>query len=176
MHLSQASQDFILHWGEMGAKWGVNRSVAQIHALLHIAPDPMTADEICDALNLARSNVSTGLKELQAQRLVKSSRALGERKDRFTSVRDMFDLVKIIVQTRREQEFTPTLEALRSVAEEARGDDTPNRIKARIDETLQTMEMFDLWYREMIDLPRPVQMGLMKMGGRIARFLPKSKS
>ncbi|MEM6587496.1 MAG: MarR family transcriptional regulator [Pseudomonadota bacterium] len=176
MHLSQASQDFILHWGEMGAKWGVNRSVAQIHALLHIAPDPMTADEICEALNLARSNVSTGLKELQAQRLVKSSRALGERKDRFTSVRDMFDLVKIIVQTRREQEFTPTLEALRTVAEEARGDDTPDRIKARIDETLQTMEMFDLWYREMIDLPRPVQMGLMKMGGRIARLLPKSKS
>ncbi|MEO0372554.1 MAG: MarR family transcriptional regulator [Pseudomonadota bacterium] len=176
MHLSQASQDFILHWGEMGAKWGVNRSVAQIHALLHIAPDPMTADEICEALNLARSNVSTGLKELQAQRLVKSSRALGERKDRFTSVRDMFDLVKIIVQTRREQEFTPTLEALRTVAEEARGDDTPDRIQARIDETLETMEMFDLWYREMINLPRPVQMGLMKMGGRIARLLPKSKS
>ncbi len=176
MRLSQASQDFILHWGEMGAKWGVNRSVAQIHALLHIAPDPMTADEICEALNLARSNVSTGLKELQAQRLVKSSRALGERKDRFTSVRDMFDLVKIIVQTRREQEFTPTLEALRTVAQEARGDDTPDRIKARIDETLATMEMFDLWYREMIDLPRPVQMALMKMGGRIARLLPKSKS
>lgn len=176
MNLSKATQDFILHWGDMGAKWGVNRSVAQIHALLHVVPDPMTADEICETLNLARSNVSNGLKELQSQRLVTSTRMLGERKDRFTSVRDMFDLVKIIVESRREQEFTPTLNALREVALDARGDDTPRRIKVRIDETLDTMEMFDLWYRETINLPRPVQIALIKMGGRIARLLPKSKN
>ena len=100
MKLTQATQDFILHWGEMGAKWGVNRSVAQIHALLHISPDPMTADEICEVLNLARSNVSNGLKELQAWKLVKVSRQLGDRRDHFTSIRDMFDLVNVVIEGR----------------------------------------------------------------------------
>jgi len=140
MHLTQAMQDFILHWGEMGTKWGVNRSVAQIHALLHIAPDPMTAEDICEALNLARSNVSTGIKELQSWKLVKVSRRLGDRRDHFTSVRDMFDLVTVVVEGRRAREFAPTLAALHEVAKEAREDGTPPVIRARIDETLNTMQ------------------------------------
>jgi len=102
MNLTPAMQDFILHWGDMGAKWGVNRSVAQVHALLHIAPEPMAADDICETLNLARSNVSTALKELQGWKLVKSQRQLGDRRDHFTSVRDMFDLVTIVVEGRRQ--------------------------------------------------------------------------
>jgi DNA-binding transcriptional regulator GbsR (MarR family) len=157
----------------MGAKWGVNRSVAQIHALLHIMPDPMTADEICETLNLARSNVSNGLKELQAWKLVKTSRQLGDRRDHFTSVRDMFDLVNVVIEGRREREYAPTLAALREVQKEAAEDGTPAPMKARIDETLDTMEMFDNWYSEMARLPRAVQLGMVKMGGRIAKLLPK---
>ena len=175
MLLTSAMQNFILHWGEMGAKWGVNRSVAQIHALLHIAPEPMTADEICDTLNLARSNVSTGLKELQGWKLVKASRQLGDRRDHFTSIRDMFDLVNVVVEGRREREYAPTLAALQEVAKEAEADATPAEVKARIAETLETMEMFDIWYREMSGLPRSVQIGLLKMGGRIAKLLPKGR-
>ena len=176
MHLTPAMQDFILHWGDMGAKWGTNRSVAQIHALLHISPAPLSADEICELLNLARSNVSNGLKELQSQKLVKSSRKLGDRRDHFHSIRDMFDLVNTVIETRREREFAPTLAALREVQKQADEDATPKDVKKRIDETLDTMHMFDDWYGEVSRLPRAVQLGVVKMGARIARFLPKGKS
>lgn len=175
MHLSQAMQDFILHWGDMGAKWGVNRSVAQIHALLHIAPEPLTAEDISETLGLARSNVSNGLKELQAWKLVSSSRQLGDRRDHFTSIRDMFDLVNTVIEGRREREYAPTLAALHRVATEAEGDGTPPKTKARIDETLETMQMFDDWYRDVARLPRGVQQSVLKLGARIARFLPKGR-
>ncbi len=173
MHLTPAMQGFILHWGEMGAKWGVNRSVAQIHALLHIAPTPLDAEEIAETLGLARSNVSTGLKELQGWKLVKASRALGERRDVFTSVQDMFDLAKVVVEGRREREFVPTIAALREVAQAAESDDTPAHVQARMKETLEVMQMFDDWYRDVSGLSRGVQMMVMKLGARIARFLPK---
>jgi DNA-binding transcriptional regulator GbsR (MarR family) len=174
MHLTPAMQDFILHWGEMGAKWGVNRSVAQIHALLHIAPKAMTAEDICETLNLARSNVSNGLKELQSWNLVQSKRELGDRRDHFTSIRDMFELVNVVIEGRRQREFAPTLAALHRVAEEAEADKTPNDVKVRIRETLDMMQMFDTWYSDVSRLPRRVQLGVIKLGGRIARFLPKS--
>lgn len=173
MHLTPAMQDFILHWGEMGTKWGVNRSVAQIHALLHIAPEPMDAEDISDTLGLARSNVSTGLKELQGWKLVKATRGLGERRDVFTSVQDMFDLATVVVEGRREREFAPTIEALRAVAAEAETDATPAPVRARMQETLQVMQMFDDWYRDMSRLPRGVQMAMLKLGAKIARFIPK---
>lgn len=173
MHLTPSMQGFILHWGEMGAKWGVNRSVAQIHALLHIAPTPLDAEEIAETLGLARSNVSTGLKELQGWKLVKASRALGERRDVFTSVQDMFDLAKVVVEGRREREFVPTIAALRDVAQAAETDDTPAHVQTRMKETLETMQLFDDWYRDVSGLSRGVQLMVMKLGARIARFLPK---
>lgn len=176
MNLTPAMQNFILHWGDMGAKWGVNRSVAQIHALLHISPAPLTAEEICETLNLARSNVSTALKELQGWKLVKSQRQLGDRRDHFTSVRDMFDLVNIVVEGRREREFTPTLAALREVQLEAAKDGTPDEIQGRIDETLETMQMFDDWYGDVMRLPRGVQLTVLKLGAKVARFLPKGRA
>jgi DNA-binding transcriptional regulator GbsR (MarR family) len=173
MHLTPAMQAFILHWGEMGAKWGVNRSVAQIHALLHIATEPLDAEEIADTLGLARSNVSTGLKELQGWKLVKATRALGDRRDTFTSVQDMFDLASVVVEGRREREFAPTIAALRDVAVEAESDATPAAVKARMKETLETMQMFDDWYRDMSRLPRGVQLAMLKLGAKLARFIPK---
>lgn len=172
MNLTPAMQAFILHWGEMGAKWGVNRSVAQIHALLHIAPNPMDAEEICETLGLARSNVSNGLKELQGWKLVKATRSLGDRRDLFTSVRDMFDLVTVVIEGRREREFAPTIAALRLVSEQAATDATPADIRARMTETLTTMQMFDDWYRDISRLPRGVQLAAMRLGAKIARFLP----
>jgi DNA-binding transcriptional regulator GbsR (MarR family) len=176
MNLTPAMQNFILHWGEMGSKWGVNRSVAQIHALLHIATDPMTADEICETLNLARSNVSNGLKELQSQGLVKSSRQLGDRRDHFTSIRDMFDLVDAVIKARREREFAPTLRALDEVMKEAEQDQTPSRVKERMGETLRVMRMFDDWYTDFARLPRSVHLAVLKLGAKVARFLPGGKS
>lgn len=175
MHLTPAMQNFILHWGDMGAKWGTNRSVAQIHALLHIAPDPLSADEICELLGLARSNVSNGLKELQSLGMVKSQRKLGDRRDHFTSIRDMFDLTTTVIESRRQREYLPTLQALEAVQREAEDDATPAAVKVRIKETLDTMQMFDSWYTDVSRLPRSVQMAVIKLGGRVARFLPKGK-
>jgi DNA-binding transcriptional regulator GbsR (MarR family) len=173
MHLTPAMQNFILHWGDMGAKWGVNRSVAQIHALLHIAADPLTAEDIAETLGLARSNVSTALKELLGWKLVKSTRALGDRRDQFTSIQDMFDLATVVIDGRREREYVPTLNALRDVAAAAEGDATPAHVKKRMQDTLATMQMFDDWYRDIARLPRGVQLVAIKLGARIARFLPK---
>jgi DNA-binding transcriptional regulator GbsR (MarR family) len=125
-------------------------------------------------LNLARSNVSNGLKELQSWNLVQSKRELGDRRDHFTSIRDMFELVNVVIEGRRQREFAPTLAALHRVAEEAEADKTPNDVKVRIRETLDMMQMFDTWYSDVSRLPRRVQLGVIKLGGRIARFLPKS--
>lgn len=174
MDLTPATREFILHWGEMGTKWGVNRSVAQIHALLHIMPKPMTAEEICDVLGLARSNVSTALKELQGWKLVKATRELGDRRDHFSSVQDVFDMVSLIVEGRREREYLPTIDALRRVTKEAEGDGTPKETCARMTETLEIMEQLDNWYQDINRLPRSVQLTIMKLGAKIARFLPKS--
>lgn len=122
MHLTPAMQDFILHWAEMGATWGTNRSVAQIQALLQRSPTPPPADEIAETLNMARSNVSTGIKELQSWKLVTVERRLG---------------------ARCEREYAPTLVALQRVADEAEPDQTPTDVKDRIAVTLKTMGLFD---------------------------------
>ncbi len=138
MNLTPAMKDFILHEGEMGAKWGVNGSVAQIHALL-------CAEQIAETLGLARSNVSTGLQELQGWKLVRASRALGERRDVFTLIQDMFDLSKVVIEGRRERGFVPTIDALRGVAAAAEIDETPEHGRQRMRETQKTMQMFDDW-------------------------------
>ena len=171
MKLTPAMQDFILHWGEMGAKWGTNRSVAQIHALLHLSDNPLPAE----TLGIARSNVSTGLKELQSWKLVSVQRQLGDRRDHFTSIRDMFDLALAVIEGRREREFAPTLAALERVMEEARQDGTPPANIARIEETLTTMRLFDRWYRDVARLPKAVHLGALKLGASITRFIPGGK-
>ncbi|MEM1266395.1 MAG: MarR family transcriptional regulator [Pseudomonadota bacterium] len=173
MHLTPAMQAFVLHWGEMGAKWGTNRSVAQIHALLHLSPGPLPADEIAETLGIARSNVSTGLKELQTWKLVRVERQLGDRRDHFTSIRDMMDLAVTVIEERRTREFVPTIEAVRAAILEAEGDQTPPPVRARMQATLETMDLFDQWYRDIAKLPRSVQLTLAKMGARIARLVPK---
>lgn len=174
MQLSPAMRDFILHWGEMGTRWGVNRSVAQVHALLYLAPEPLPADEIAETLDIARSNVSTAIRELQGWKLVKVSRELGDRRDHFTAVHDLHELVRLVAEGRREREFLPTMEALRGLKEEVQADDaTPAVVAERIGAMLDTMELFDRWYREVSRLPRGTQVAMLKAGGALARLLPK---
>lgn len=174
MLLSQPMQDFILHWGEMGGRWGVNRSQAQIHALLHVAEKPLPAEEIAETLNIARSNVSTALKELTSWGLVRIERQLGDRRDHFVAIEDMMELVKKVVAGRRDREFAPTIEKLRAVLAIAEEDAaTSTYARRRIRETLEVMEAFDRWYLEIAALPTSTQLTLLKLGARIARFLPK---
>ena len=175
MQLSAAMQDFILHWGEMGTRWGVNRSVSQVHALLHLSPDPLPADTICELLGLARSNVSTAIKELQSWGLVSVKRQLGDRRDHFMSERDMFEMVRVVVEARRDREFVPTMRAVSDALELARIDDeTPREVRKRMEETYEVMQMFDTWYQQVVRLPRGSQIALLKLGAKIARFLPKN--
>ena len=107
---------------------------------------------------------------------MKSSRKLGDRRDHFHSIRDMFDLVNTVIETRREREYAPTLAALREVQKQAEIDATPPAVQARFKETLDTMQMFDDWYGEVSKLPRGVQLTVLKLGASVARFLPKGKS
>lgn len=176
MELSKAMQGFILHWGDMGPRWGLNRSAAQIHALLHLVPEAMSAEEICAHLGLARSNVSTGLKELQALGIVSTSRRLGDRKDYFTADQDVFDLARSIAEARFAREVAPTLAALEQLLEQAKQDDTPKPTRKRIKETLSVLQLGTKWYRDMIKLPQGVQLALLKLGGGVAALLPKDKS
>src|SRR5437016_807191 len=120
MSLSSIEQRFILHWGEMGTRWGINRTVAQVHALLYISPRALNAEEIASTLAVARSNVSTSLRELQGWGIVRLVHVLGDRRDHFESVKDVWEMFRIIVDERRKREAAPTLAMLRDAMTDAK--------------------------------------------------------
>jgi DNA-binding transcriptional regulator GbsR (MarR family) len=174
MLLTAAMERYVLHWGEMGARWGVNRSVAQIHALLYLAPAPLTAEEIADTLGLARSNVSTSLKELQGWGLVTLTHVMGDRRDHFEAKKDLWEMLLTIVEERKQREIDPTLAMLRQCVAEAESDKaTPPEIKARIERMLDFMETLTTWYQQIRGVPKTTLVALMKMGARVARFVGK---
>lgn len=167
MKLTNAMQSFVLHWGEMGTKWGLNRSVAQIFALLHIAPDPLNAEDIAATLNLARSNVSTALKELQAWRLIRITRQLGDRRDHYATIADIYDLAQAIAEARRQREILPTIDALRQVQADAETDATPPVVRDRIAQTLDVMQELDDMYGHLTALPRGSQITMLRAGAKL---------
>jgi DNA-binding transcriptional regulator GbsR (MarR family) len=114
--MTPVAQAFVLHWGEMGTRWGINRTVAQIHALLFVSPKPLTAEEIADTLGVARSNVSNSLKELQNWGIVRIVHVLGDRRDHFESLKDVWEMFRIILDERKKRETDPTLHLLRDLA------------------------------------------------------------
>src|SRR5574337_579869 len=119
--LTPVAQKFILHWGEMGTRWGINRTVAQVHALLFLSPKPLHAEEIAHTLAVARSNVSTSLRELQGWGIVRVVHVLGDRRDHFESVKDVWEIFRIVSEERKRREIDPTLRVLRQCVEELRG-------------------------------------------------------
>src|ERR1700733_13868112 len=118
--LTAVAQKFILHWGEMGTRWGINRTVAQVHALLFISPEPVHAEEIAQTLSVARSNVSTSLRELQGWGIVRVVHVLGDRRDHFESVKDVWEIFRIVSEERKRREIDPTLKVLRDCVEESK--------------------------------------------------------
>ncbi|WP_082124282.1 GbsR/MarR family transcriptional regulator [Lysobacter capsici] len=179
MSLSPLQERFILHWGEMGSRWGVNRTVAQIHALLFLSERAITADEICETLNLARSNVSTSLKELQSWNLARVTHVLGDRRDHFETYKDVWDIFRAVVQERRRREIEPTLSMLRTAvldganAEVAPDQNDPRdqRTLARMREVLEFMETGTSWIDEMNRLDPKTLIKLLKMGARIQQYV-----
>ncbi|MGO1000941.1 GbsR/MarR family transcriptional regulator [Lysobacter sp. CA196] len=174
MQLSPLQEKFILHWGEMGSRWGVNRTVAQIHALLFLSERAITADEICETLSLARSNVSTSLKELQGWNLARVTHVLGDRRDHFETYKDVWDIFRAVVQERRRREIEPTLSMLRSSVLDsavAPADPRDQRTLERMREVLDFMETGTSWIDEMNRLDPKTLIKLLKMGARIQQYV-----
>jgi DNA-binding transcriptional regulator GbsR (MarR family) len=174
MKMSPAVQMYVLHWGEMGTRWGTNRTVAQIQALLYLSPDPLRADEIVELLSVARSNVSTSVRELQSYGLVKMTHILGDRRDYFESLHDVWDLFRVIIEQRKQRELNPTLSMLRQCAAEIEGEKvTDDATKERVRNMLQFVETTSEWYEKIRDIPTPTLQKLMKLGAGIAKFIKK---
>jgi DNA-binding transcriptional regulator GbsR (MarR family) len=173
---SPVSERFVLHWGEMGSRWGVNRTVAQIHALLFIQGRPMHADEIVQALGVARSNVSTSLRELQNLNLVRVVHLLGDRRDHFETSGDVWELLRTVVRERKAREFMPTLAVLREcLAHPDIGRETA-AARQRINETLVLMDTLSTWVDEMLKLPHQTLMKILKLGAKIQNLLTKVRN
>ena len=171
MQLSPAVERYVLHWGEMGTRWGTNRTVAQIQALLYLSPEPLRADQIVDALSVARSNVSTSIRELQSFGLVRMTHVLGDRRDYFESLHDVWDLFRVIIEQRKQRELNPTLSMLRKAADEVNGEkDTDPVVKERIHNMLQFVETTSDWYEQISDIPTPTLTKLMKLGKKITKL------
>lgn len=171
MQLTPVTEKFVLHWGEMGARWGTNRTVAQIHALLFIAPGPLTADDICSTLGVARSNVSTSLKELQNWGLVRVVHVLGDRRDHFDTSKDVWELFRTIVEERKKREFDPTLTMLRDCVTHDGDPGVDADTLRRMQDVLEFMETLTAWLNEMKRLPPDTLMKILKLGARVQKLL-----
>jgi DNA-binding transcriptional regulator GbsR (MarR family) len=172
MRLTPVMHRYIVHWGEMGSRWGLNRSVAQIHALLYLSPEALNADEIGETLDIARSNVSTGLRELLAWELVSVTHLLGDRRDFFLAQHDPWEVIRAIIEGRKRREIDPTLAVLRAcVAQLEDEDSTPSAVRDRITGQLEFLETMTTWYDSLRHLPRKTLLKMMRMGQKIAKVI-----
>ena len=169
--LSPLSRRFVLHWGEMGARWGVNRTVAQIHALLFYSGRPMHAEEITDILAVARSNVSTSLRELINFNLVRIVHLHADRRDHFETSKDVWELFRTVIRERKTREFDPTASMLKELAADEAFANEPADARARVKETLALMNALSGWGEEMLRLEPATLMKMMKLGGKIQKLL-----
>ena len=170
--LSPVRQKFILHWGEMGTRWGINRTVAQIHALLFLSPRPLNAEDIAATLGVARSNVSNSLRELQSWGIVRITHLLDDRRDHFESMKDVWEMFRVIVDERRKREAAPTLTMLRDAVGEAKKPGAADAYtRERLTEMLQFFELMNGWAEQTGKLPTASVVKMVKMGDKIGRLL-----
>ena len=171
MELSSITRRFVVHWGEMGSNWGVNRSVAQIHALLYAHGQPLHAEDIADTLVLARSNVSNSLKELLNWRLIRVTHLLGDRRDYYETSGDVWELFRTIVRERKEREFDPTVALLRELsADPALAQESP-AMQDRLRNTLDFMQTLGSWSEEMLRLSPATLEKILRLGAQVQRFV-----
>ena len=169
MDLSPVQKKFILHWGEMGEKWGVNRTIAQIHALLFVSPKPLDAEEIASTLSVARSNVSNSLRELQGWGIIKVVHQMGDRKDYFESMKDVWEMFRVVMDERKKRECDPTQALLRQLVAEAGKEDPHTR--ERMEKMLEFFDMMGNWYEQMRRLPTGALLKLLRMGDKVAKLI-----
>jgi DNA-binding transcriptional regulator GbsR (MarR family) len=170
--LSAVQRKFILHWGEMGTRWGVNRTVAQVHALLHVSPQPLNADDIVEALAVARSNVSTSLKELQGWGIVKLVHVLGDKRDHFESLKDVWELFRIVMDERKKREFDPTMRMLHDcLAEAAKDKATDEYTQRRLGDLYAFFETTTALYEQVRRWPTAAVLRFIKAGDKVLKVV-----
>ncbi|MBH9578985.1 GbsR/MarR family transcriptional regulator [Inhella proteolytica] len=176
MQLTDIARRFIVHWGEMGSSWGVNRSVAQIHALLFFHGQPLHAEELADTLGIARSNVSTSLKELLNWNLIRVTQVLGDRRDYYETSSDVWELFRTIVRERKEREFDPTVRLLGELARDpalaAESPATQDRLRS----TQEFMQTLGAWSEEMLRLSPATLEKILKLGAQVQRFVRQGEA
>jgi DNA-binding transcriptional regulator GbsR (MarR family) len=170
--LSSVQQKFILHWGEMGIRWGINRTVAQMHALLFISPKPLNAEEIAETLVVARSNVSNSLKELQGWGIVKRVHVLGDSRDHFESMKDVWEMFRVVLDERKKREVDPTVALLRDCMAEANKDkETDEYTEQKLKELADFFDLTTAWYGQIRQWPTGALTKFVKTGDKIRKLL-----
>ena len=170
--LSSVQQKFILHWGEMGTSWGINRTVAQVHALLFISPKPLNADDIVDTLGVARSNVSTSLKELQGWGIVKRVHLPSDQRDHFESMKDVWEMFRLVLDERKKREIDPTERLLRECLAEAEKDkETDEYTEQKLRELAEFFDTTNAWYGQIRQWPTGALTKFVKAGDKIRKLL-----
>ncbi len=170
--LSTVQQKFILHWGEMGIRWGINRTVAQMHALLFISPKPINAEDIASTLNVARSNVSNSLKELQGWGIIKRVHVLGDSRDHFESMKDVWEMFRVVLDERKKREIDPTVALLRDCVAEAHKDkETDEYTEQKLQELADFFDVTTAWYGQIRLWPTGALTKFVKAGDKIRKLL-----
>jgi DNA-binding transcriptional regulator GbsR (MarR family) len=170
--LTPTMKKIILHWGEMGSSWGINRTVAQIYALLYLSPEPLTADEVSSNLALARSTVSTGLHELQSWGVVKIIHVLGDRRDHFTTMNDIWEIFRVILDERKRREIDPTLEFLQETVSEMHNQEAEDTyVEGRIEDMLKFFETVTDIYQQFERIPTERLKELFRMSNKLTSLL-----
>lgn len=171
MNLSPIAQNFVLHFGEMGSRWGINRTVGQIYALLFISETPLNAEQITEGLGVSRSNVSMGLKELQAWNLVRLQHLPNDRRDYFTTPGDLWTIVRTLAEERKKREIDPTMSVLRDILLQQPTNEADRHAQGRMSEMLELIELLDGWYADMRNLDTERLVKLMQLGTRVQKVL-----
>ena len=171
MNLPPLTQRFVLHFGEMGSRWGINRTVGQIYALIFISPHALNADDIAEALEFSRSNVSMGLKELQSWRLVKLRHQPGDRREYFEAPADVWEIFRVLAEERRRREIEPTLSMLRMALLEAPTSDAERHAQERMKEMHELIDRLMTWFDDVQKLAPETAMQLMGMGATVTKVL-----
>ncbi len=171
MKLEPQAERFVLHFGEMGGRWGVNRTVGQIYALLFLSPEPLNAEQITDTLGISRSNVSMSLKELQSWRLVQMVHKPSDRREYFQAPDDVWDIFRILVEEKRKREIDPTLTLLRGLLLEQPQNDKEAYGQQRVNDMLELIELATGWFDEVHNLPPETLQSLMRLGSKVQKVL-----
>ena len=175
--LDPVTEKFILHWGEMGTRWGVNRTVAQIHALLYLSPEPLNAEEIASTLSIARSNVSTSLRELESWGIVKAVHLLGDRREHYQAGKDVWELARVIMDERKRREIDPTVSLLRECVRDLEGKGPSEaEMRDRLKAMLEFVEMLTSLYSQISALPTGAVRGLLSAKGKVRSLLTLGRS